>query len=716
MTPENSIPSTAKPVHSRWWKWIVRAAVVCVLLVAGLAIYLRLYGYDLAKQWLESPAGPRVAGKALGKSIKVYGEFAPMKLDNWTILTDSFTSKGWPGEVIGQLDAYGVRAVFDPSAVFHQAWAFSRIDIDRAVIRLDKPDNAIKLHPVKKPPPWYAIFLPNHFECGPIVCPHSDINFAFQNTNAGIKDAHVQADLIGKNLKYHVTSGTLDFPYLLPMTITKLDMFVTSDAITIYDAELMGATPDDPARLSLSGKLGQHADKSIDADVAMTEISIEKILPENLRPLIHGNVSGNIKWHRNEAGDDIFSEGDLNLTHAGIDNLSVFKELKELHNNPDLQDFNFDEASCHYKLANGHLSLDLKARVLGKFDLTGTVGYDLKTKLVDLDLVFDQLPLKTWMPPDFKPRYSGIAKATLKWHGQLDTTKDSSALIGVNLDNTHISNPVLLRKFLSAKGMRAPDEIQLDKAQFTFAYDHEVFSLTQGELVAPGLLTAQLSGSYAKGNDLTAKMDWQGLHLGSLLPLKYAEQLSGDLDGHISLAVRKWKFGDGSYGGDIRLINGQLTYTSVQSALARFFKQRPLLELPLTRTNLSWTYNDGAMTAKDIDIRGANDLAIKGNMAVDKDLSLSGTLWVGAKPEYLTWLPDAQTTVFKKKDEGLYWAQVKLSGTLKKARSGSGQPSRISVGQTSRCYCRSRLQDRQLVRRRLVRCRPGMEASPRRQC
>ncbi len=664
MEKQSTSPTKTK-VRSRWARRLGFLFLLLVALVAALALFIRFYGYGLAKNWLESPAGPRVAGKELGKSIKVYGIFAPMKLEGWTILTDSFTSHGWPGEVIGELDTYGVRAKFDPSAIWDRAWRFSEIQVDHATIRLLKPDDAIKLHPEKKPPPWYAIFLPNHFECGPIICPKTELLFTFQGVDAGIHDAHVQADLIGKNLKYHVTSGVLDFPYLQPLQIQQLDLFVTRDAITIYTAQLAGIGTD-PATLSLSGRIGQHADKSIDATLSMTEISIEKILPENLQPLIHGNVSGNLTWHRNTSGDDITSEGDLKLTHAGIDNLSVFKELKDLHDNPDLQDFAFDEATCHYKLAEGKLTLYLKAQVAGKFNLSGWVVYDIKTKETDLDVAFDQLPLKVWMPSEFKPRYSGVANATLKWHGQLDTVKGSVATVTLNLDGTHISNPVLLRKFLVSKGLRSPDEIQVDKAQFTFVYQDEIFHLVGADLVAPGLLNAQISGSLAPGDDLKAQMNWQGLILGNLLSEKYASYLAGQLNGQVSLAVKKWKFGDGSYGGNLHLIDGQLSYTSPQSLLARFLNQRPLLVLPLTRTDLSWTWDQGAMTAKDIDIRGGNDLGVRGNIAISESMSLSGVVWIGAKPEYLTWLPDAEDTVFKRKEDGLVWARVQLSGTARK--------------------------------------------------
>jgi hypothetical protein len=81
---------------------------------------------------------------------------------------------------------------------------------------------------------------------------------------------------------------------------------------------------------------------------------------------------------------------------------------------------------------------------------------------------------------------------------------------------------------------------------------------------------------------------------------------------------------------------------------------------------LAWTWSESGMTLKDIDIRGANDLGVKGNIVVNEDNELSGQIWIGAKPEYLEWLPEAKTTVFAKKQDGLYWARVKLSGTMKK--------------------------------------------------
>ena len=114
------------------------------------------------------------------------------------------------------------------------------------------------------------------------------------------------------------------------------------------------------------------------------------------------------------------------------------------------------------------------------------------------------------------------------------------------------------------------------------------------------------------------------------------------------------------------MIKGELSYTPAQSVVARFLGQHPLLVLPLTRTQLAWTWDQGAINVKQIDIRGGNDLGVKGDLAINSKSDLSGQLWIGAKPEYLEWLPDAETTVFARHDDGLYWARVKLSGTAKK--------------------------------------------------
>ena len=277
------LPSVTRPRNRRGEK----LAWICVVLgfVTALLVWIgRDAAYEVAKQWVESPAGQRTASRVMGKTIKVDGQFAPLHVTGWTIHTESFTSTGWPGEAIGSLNATGIRAEFDPAAIWDGAWRISGVQIDRATISLLKPNDALKRPDVpKKPRPWYLFFLPSRVECGPIVCPDAELLYSFQGQSARIHDAHVEADLIGKDLKYIATSGVLEMPYLPPLRIQRLEMLVTRPLIRVYAAQLTGLDPADPARVSLSGTIGMRENKAIEASGEITEIPIEQILPADLR-------------------------------------------------------------------------------------------------------------------------------------------------------------------------------------------------------------------------------------------------------------------------------------------------------------------------------------------------------------------------------------------------------------------------------------------------
>jgi hypothetical protein len=632
-----------------------------------VAAIFHFKGYQLAKAWVQSPDGQRAASKGLSSAIKVDGEFQPLNLDGWTIQTDSFQGPGWPGEALGSIEAENIHAEFDPGAFFRRAWRISGIQIDRATIDLRPPNDALKRPvPPKKPRPWYAFLLPDHFECGPIVTPDATLKFTFQNETAQIHDAQVQADLIGKDLKYTATSGILEFPYLPPLRIQRLEMLVTRPLITIDTAQLSAVDPNDPARLTLSGKLGMREDKSIDASVDIVQMPIEQILPEDLRSLIHGRATGKLTWTRDSTGKQLFSDGDLTITEGGIDDISVFKQLALLHDNPDLKDFSFDQATCHFHLQDGICTLDLQARSPGKFTLSGKISYELASKVAIIDVAFDDLPLQTWLPPEFKPKSAGMARAALKWQGRLNTIKDSSGTVSINLDGAQMNMPAVLRKALAPKSVRAPDEIQFQKAHLNITYQDQAFTLTQGDLVLPGILNAQLTGHLTSDKLLQATLDWQGLTIQQWLPAGFADQFSGDINGHAVVQVHQWKLGEGMYGGDVTLLHGELRYTWAQSMLARFTNDRRLLEIPLTRARFSWLWDHGNLTVSNIDLRGRDDIGVEGTLRMNAKKELSGFLWVGTKPVYLKSLSGAGDAVFSRKQEGLVWAKVRVWGTTSK--------------------------------------------------
>ncbi len=68
-----------------------------------------------------------------------------------------------------------------------------------------------------------------------------------------------------------------------------------------------------------------------------------------------------------------------------------------------------------------------------------------------------------------------------------------------------------------------------------------------------------------------------------LAAARFAREFSGDINGHVKMTVREWKMENGSYGGKLTLLNGELAYTPFLRLLARFVGDRDLLTMPLTQ-------------------------------------------------------------------------------------------------------------------------------------
>jgi hypothetical protein len=132
------------------------------------------------------------------------------------------------------------------------------------------------------------------------------------------------------------------------------------------------------------------------------------------------------------------------------------------------------------------------------------------------------------------------------------------------------------------------------------------------------------------------------------------------------MKVQHWKLGNGAYAGEVKLLNGELSYTSIQSLLARFTNDRRLLDVPLTRARFLWNWDRGNLSVTDIDLRGRDQLAVQGSLQMKPDKELSGVLWIGTKPVYLKSLGGVADAVFVRSRDGLVWAKVTVSGTTKK--------------------------------------------------
>ena len=422
---------------------------VVLLTAAGIfAVWHYLPG--IVSRWVAGPAFNRMISKAVSNALKVEGQFGPMELQpGLSVETEGFTSKGWPGQAIGSLDTGKARGWFDPWAVFRGEWSIPRIDIERADFRVVTPDNKLKaLDPVIPPKPWYAFFMPSQFTCGWIECPDMSIELPVGGQAVRGANLRVGAMMIGKNFKYFGRNGRFQYHGYPDMAIDALEVYVTREFIdigNIYLREPQSAQ----SNLFVSARLGQQADKSIEAKAAVTSLDLRPFLPVDIARVLSGKLSGDLTYSTDKTGGNAKGGGSLRVDNALIANWDYLDNLAARAKNPALRRLDFRRVSLDYALA-GDLFTVSNLRVNGReqIDLTGGGTWDMASDTASVSLAASRIPLRAYLPASIAEGLSGELSGRVNW-----SWRGSNLLAGRGGGTLQLSGSALqgfdFQKFLS---------------------------------------------------------------------------------------------------------------------------------------------------------------------------------------------------------------------------------------------------------------------------
>lgn len=639
------------------------------ILVVGIIALFFIYTWGV-KQLPEIAKKPEVnasLSKAVSKAMKVEGNFGPLTLKDWTISTPSFSATGWPGEAIGLMEATNIQAVFNPGAILRRVWQIDRIDIASGRFALRTPNDAQKKQPPKGKRPWYAVLMPQRFYCAAIQCPTAEIQFPFQEGTGFLHQVQVDATMIGQDFKYFIKGGTLDFPLLPPLAVEKLNLLITKEKADIEEAVLVGQGTND-SRVVLQGRIGMRQDKSISAKLTVEKLPFTQTLPPLLRDRLKGLVTGDMTWETDFSGKKTASKGKLKLLETHLEAWPWLENIATRYKNPELLKMDFDQAQCHFSYRNNRFKvsgLDLHAR--NKVRLKGWAGYDWKTSEGEFTLNFSEMPLSSWLEMALKPRLNAELRGKLWWKGSLREIEGSQASGHVNLDGAELRPPTGLKDFLKTYSLRLPDYFKLERARSDFVYWNETFQATSFEFYAPEHFKVLGKFGFTSKQELKLNSEFHLKNIKTFLPARFEENFFGNVNGLVNWSGPNENLGKGYGSGTLKIDQGEIRELKILKNLSRFLKDDSFRRLVLNQAAIKWERkSNGQLLFQNIDLISAGKCGVKGSLALDKNSALSGKIKVGLKAEALRWLPTAESTVFKEKQEGLYWATVTIAGTLQK--------------------------------------------------
>jgi len=652
-------------------KWLKRLVVVVVVvlvlfLVAGAVVLI--FGPGWMRKTVEGEGFRAMLSREVSKSMKVDGEFAPLKLEGWTAVTDSYTSTGWPGEAIGALDAHGIRGTFNPAGVLKSQWLLSLIMVEEGRFVLRNPDDALKRHPVPGKKPWYAALMPRFFHINWIECAKADVEFPLGSITGGLRSVHLGATMIAQDFVYYVKDGNLEFPGFPRFAVDALKIYVTRSMVQV-DYGYLRATDGETGLLQLSGRMGQREDKSIQVKLEADGLGIGAFLPEEVRPLLSGRVTGGIDYKTDEHGENAAGSGALTWTGAGLGNWGPLTDAARVPGRPDLSSINAETVKLVYTVKGGVFSVnDLDFLAAGKVRMKGAVSYDLKNKSGKLDVVLKEMPISVWLPAELKTLTDAMIEGNVQWQGSVKEWQQSSASGQLDFGGASVENPVRSIASMGTHSPRFPTAVTLEKASLGFKYIDRVLHAERLVLDAPGFFRVNGSGSWGLDDRLAVDIQFAFPALESWLPASLTKKLQGNLSGHVRWASPRLRLGDGSGEGSLSLEKTVLRDFKFQEFIARFLKDDAWLALDFSQVKLDWRRVSGGIEAQNIDFFAPDHVGLTGSLRIGEGSELSGKLQVGLAAKALTWLPGATETIFTRSAHGLHWAEVELSGTMQEPK------------------------------------------------
>lgn len=426
--------------------------------------------------------------QTVGHALKVDGQFGPLQLDpGLSVTTTGFTSTGWPGQAIGALNAGRATGRFDPWGVFRGRWQVDLIDIASAEFKLVAPDDALKAQdPVSPPKPWYAFLMPSQFFCRWIECPDMTIELPVGQTAVRGTGLHVGAMMIGKNFKYFGKNGVLRYPGYRDLAVDALEVYVTRELIDI--GYLYLREPSSPrSNLRLQAKLGQHADKSIDASAGITSLNLAPYLPAEISAILSAKLDGTLSYQVDSSGRQTTGQGSLALQEATLQNWDYLDNLARRSGQSALRTFTAEQASLEYALADDTVQVtNLVVRGREAIDIRGRGSWNLATAAATANITASRIPLGAYLPPTLAGNLRGelAAEASWAWHGTDLARGRGGGTISINgAELSGFRFQQFIDRFLKNNNYAA---VKLARASARWKQDNQGLHLDRIDILAPG--------------------------------------------------------------------------------------------------------------------------------------------------------------------------------------------------------------------------------------
>ncbi|MFQ3670683.1 MAG: hypothetical protein SNJ84_04420 [Verrucomicrobiia bacterium] len=650
-----------------WLTLLITTLATLALLLLLISLALSWFLHDQADSLVASSAFRTMIERATDKGLKLEGHYAPLhRTSTWSVATSSYTSIGRPGEAIAFLDASDIRATFDPWGILRRQWTVSQIDIARARIGLQPPNDALKIPFPPGKRPWYAFLLPTRFVPVVTTCPNTDLTFSFLGHDASATGLSVQVFPYGlKDWRIVGSGGTLSMHLLPPLHIQNLEFITARTFLDFQNFLLLSPPGNGSSRVEGRARLGMHEDTSLRFSVRIADLPLTYALPGKLGEAISGSANGWVTYHRpgkTRHGED--GSGQIVIDNLTVANLPLQHTIANFTSDSAFTQIQFQSLSCAFTLRDRAFTIpSLRLSAPGLIDMHGRLSGSANGR-IDLDMTLNDFPLNRWLPAPIQRHLQGHVTGRFLAEGHPDDLRQLNAWTFLQLDQGSLDQLPLLRPLYARLGIHALRTLRFDRAQFEMSYGADLWELKSFTLDASRLIRSHGYASLDPSGSFTLFAQLHTPNLHPLLPPAWRGSISGSARTRLALRGSTAQPQQTRATAAFDLSGLTLRRLKLQADLARFFNDPAWLDARFTQLQGTLHHHNGSTRLDQLHAHIPGRLGLTGHLTLHPDQTLSGQLQLGCAPQIIDWLGPAGHRLFPEQRDQLYWTPVLISGTL----------------------------------------------------
>ena len=313
----------------------------------------------------------------------------------------------------------------------------------------------------------------------------------------------------------------------------------------------------------------------------------------------------------------------------------------------------------------GYLYLREPASPQSNLQLSARLGQHAD-KSIKADALITSLDIAPFLPADIAKILAG------QLHGKLTYATDTSGRHAtgqgtISLEHASLQDWEYLDHLAERSGDPSLRRIQFQEVALDYALEADL--VTVSNLAVRGTEQIDLRGAGTwnmETSEATTSLTAERIPLGAYLPASIGGRMRGELGGRVDWSWRGTAVAHGRGGGTLQITGWQLDGFKFQKFLDRFLKSDSYAKITVQQAGCTWKQDAGGVHLENLDVLAPGQVGLRGSAHLAPDGSLSGTVLAGLPASSLAWLPEATTTVFRQQKDGLFWATIELSGTVKK--------------------------------------------------